>query len=179
VCLFPRQAGPARARCHQANLAAVVDLAAAARHGRAVATQVDILKDKVGRYVGDLIGPYEVDGAGDVHFRWGSSHVFVRCAGFGEDLSLVLVSVPLLFGVPASPELFRHVALHADDWYFGHLSATEQDGGQVKLWLSHALLGDYLDVEELKAAVAAVCRTADGLDDELKAKFGGVRYHEG
>jgi hypothetical protein len=66
-----------------------------------------------------------------------------------------------------------------DDWHFGHLSLTEnKDDNRLKLWLTHSLLGDYLDVEELKTAVAGMASNADRLDDELQARFGGDRYHE-
>jgi hypothetical protein len=157
----------------------VVDLAAAARHGHGVAQQVVVLREKVERYVADLIGPYEVNEWDKIHFRWGSAHVFLECMTYGEEESVVFISIPLLYYLTPAPELFRYVGLHADDWHFGHLSVTEnKDDDRLKLWLTHSLLGDYLDVEELKTAVAAMARTADGLDDELKAKFGGERYHE-
>jgi hypothetical protein len=143
-----------------------------------VAQQVDALKEKVERYVLDLIGPYEVNDLGEIHFRWGSAHVFLKAVQYGADESIVVINIPFLLEVAPSPEVFRHVALHADDWHFGHLSATETGDG-LKLWLTHSLLGDYLDVEELKTAVATMASTADQLDDELRAKFGGRRYHEG
>ena len=140
--------------------------------------QVVVLREKVERYVADLIGPYDVNQFDEINFRWGSAHVFVRCSPFGDDESVVFISIPLLFGLEPSQELFRHVGLHADDWHFGHLSLTETDDGDYKLWFTHSLLGDYLDVEELKTAVATMAKAADGLDDELKATFGGERYHE-
>jgi hypothetical protein len=145
-----------------------------------VPTPVAALQEKVVRYVEDLIGRHEVNEYDEIHFRWGSVHVFLKCRPYGEEDTLVSINVPLLHHVPATPELFRHVAMHADDWYFGHLSATRYDGddAHVKLWLSHTLLGDYLDVEELKSALAAVANTADGLDEDLKASFGGERHHE-
>jgi len=144
-----------------------------------VPPQVAALKEKVARYVEDLIGPYEQNDRGEIHFRWGSARVFVDCRRFGDEESIVYISIPLLFNLEPTPELFRHVALHADDWYFGHLNLSEnKDDKRLRLWLSHALLGDYLDVEELKSAVAAIAKTADTLDDELKATFGGERYHE-
>ena len=51
---------------------------------------------------------------------------------------------------------------------------TSVDGTSEATWI----VGDYLDVEELKAALAALANTAYGLDDELKASFGGARHHE-
>jgi hypothetical protein len=143
-----------------------------------VSEPATLLREKVERYVQDLIGPHEVSDKGVVRFRWGSTQVYVASLAWGADESIAFISIPVLYSLEPSPELFRHVALHADDWHFGHLSVTEEDGGKLKLWLTHSLLGDYLDVEELKTAVATMARTADGLDDELKAKFGGERHYE-
>jgi hypothetical protein len=135
------------------------------------------LREKVERYIQDLVGPHEVNERGVVHFRWGSTKVHVESLPFGEDESVVFISIALLYYLQPSPELFRYVAMHADDWYFGHLSVSEKEG-KLTLWLTHSLLGDYLDVEELKTAVATMAKTADRLDDELKAKFGGERYDD-
>lgn len=35
------------------------------------------------------------------------------------------------------------------------------------IWYEHALLGDFLDAEELLVAVAAIVSTADELDEKL------------
>ena len=141
---------------------------------------VAALQEKVARYVEDLIGHHEINEWDEIHFRWGSVHVFLKCRNYGDEDTVVAISVPLLYGVKPTPELFRHLAFHADDWYFGHLSVTQPEHGEtIKIWLTHSLLGDYLDVEELKTAVAAIARTADGLDDELKQQFGGDRHPEG
>ena len=141
--------------------------------------QVDILKEKVGRYIEDLMGPYETNQRGEMHFRWGSTRVFVRCTPLGDEEAVVYITIPLLFGLEGTPELFKHVAMHADDWHFGHLSLAKNSSDErFTLWLTHTLLGDYLDVEELKTALAMMSKTADQLDDELKETFGGDRYHE-
>jgi hypothetical protein len=49
------------------------------------------------------------------------------------------------------------------------------DGRTGILGFEHAILGDHLDAPELHQAVAAVGFTADRLDDELQARFGGKR----
>jgi hypothetical protein len=139
--------------------------------------EILVLKDKVQRYLSELVGTVEIDRDGDFTLRHGSSRVFVRCAELKGDRTYVAITVPLLFGCQASPELFRHVATHADDWVFGHLSAHEGDDG-VAVFFTHRLLGDYLDPEELKSAVGGVAATADDLDNELQGQFGGRRFHE-
>ena len=87
----------------------------------------------------------------------------------------IYLSSPFLWDVPATPEVFKYVALNADNYTFGHLSAYEDDHGSLTLYFSHTLLGDYLDQEELDAAVGAVLISANDLDDELQKQFGGTK----
>ena len=93
----------------------------------------------------------------------------------GDPSSLVQLSAPILWEVDPSPALFEFIARQS--YYFGHISAHDDSSAPGKLFLlmSHTLLGDYLDEEELSSAMYAVMGTADKLDDELKQKFGGKR----
>jgi hypothetical protein len=138
-----------------------------------------LLKDKVQRYLADMVGAVQLTPDGAYSFQAGSAQVFVRCMQWGTgDRTLVSIVCPVLFGAARSPELYEHVALHADDYLFGHLSATYQDDGTVSVFFTHTLLGDYLDPEELKQAVGGVVTTANTLDDDLKTRFGGSRFHD-
>ena len=85
---------------------------------------------------------------------------------------------PILFGVQPSPELFEHVATHADDYYFGHLSAFRSEDGSITLFFTHSILGDYLDEQEVVGAVYMLLPVANDLDDALQQQFGGRRFHE-
>lgn len=93
----------------------------------------------------------------------------------GDPSSLVQLSCPILWEVDPSPALFEWIA--KSSYYFGHLTAHDDSSAPGKLFLmmSHTLLGDYLDEEELSSAMYAMLGTADNLDDELKGKFGGKR----
>ena len=42
--------------------------------------------------------------------------------------------------------------------------------------LSHNMIGDNVDRDELLAAVGVLGTVADRLDDELKKEFGGTRW---
>jgi Putative bacterial sensory transduction regulator len=142
-------------------------------------THVLLLKDKVQRYLADMVGAVQLTPDGAYSFQAGSARVFVRCRPWGtSDNTLVNVICPVLFECPASPELYEHIALHADDYLFGHLSAQKADDGTISIYFTHTLLGDYLDPDELKHAVGGVVTTADQLDDQLKARFGGKRFHD-
>lgn len=93
----------------------------------------------------------------------------------GDPSSLVQLSCPILWEVDPSPALFEWIA--KSSYYFGHVTAHDDASSPGKLFLmmSHTLLGDYLDEEELSSAMYAMLGTADNLDDELKGKFGGKR----
>lgn len=119
-----------------------------------------------------------LDRDGDFTIRHESAQGYVRCwQPEGAEHTIVRVEAPVLFGVQATPELFKHVALHAGDYVFGHLYAEETSDG-IMLLYGHSLLGDYLDEQELLRAVGGVIGTANNLDDELQGMFGGKRFHE-
>ena len=93
----------------------------------------------------------------------------------GDPASLVQLTCPILWEVDPSPALYEFIARQS--YYFGHVTAHDDTSSPGKLFLmmSHTLLGDYLDEEELSSALYAMLGTADKLDDELKEKFGGKR----
>lgn len=95
----------------------------------------------------------------------------------GDASTLVGLSSPLLWEVDPSPELFEWIAKNGGRFFFGHVTAYDDSSAPGKLFLvmSHTLLGDYLDEEELHWALYTLLQTADKLDDELKEKFGGKR----
>ncbi len=95
----------------------------------------------------------------------------------GDPSSLVRLSCPILWEVDPSPALFEWVAKEGGSFFFGHVTVHDDQSSPGKLFLmmSHTLLGDYLDEEELSSAMYAILGSADKLDDELKGKFGGKR----
>ena len=83
---------------------------------------------------------------------------------------------PIAREIPPSPDLFRWAA--TTEHTFGAIHVNELDDGTCLASFDHALLGDYLDPDELANAVAAVALTADELDDEAVQRFGGKRYSD-
>ena len=134
-------------------------------------------RDKVQRYLTQNFGDVNVDADG-YSLRYGSARLFVRIRSREDaDWTAVSLLIPVLRNVRESPDVFEYIALHADDYTFGHLSASRFDDGLL-IMLSHTLLGDYLDEEELCRAIAWMLAAADHLDDELATQFGGNRFHE-
>ena len=95
---------------------------------------------------------------------------------FGETESIVNIFAPTNRGIPETAELYKYIATRPR-FYFGALSASTKDG-MVNVAFHHSLLGEYLDADELRAALKGVAITADALHDEIKSTFGGVRFHE-
>jgi len=134
------------------------------------------VKDKVQRYLIDLLDNIQIDRDGDFHFRHGSSHVFVRVQPMGDEHTFVAVWAPTNADVPATPELYKYI-IDENHYRFGHL-VCQEEGGKATIRFAHHLLGDFLDPDELKMTVVMVARTADEIDDQIKAKFGGHSFHE-
>jgi hypothetical protein len=139
---------------------------------------LEATKKKVQQYLTNNFGDVNIDKDSDFSLRHGSARIFVRThANEDADFTWIKLDVPLLLEVKETPQVFEHVALHSDDYMFGHLNAVRGDNG-LMIFLSQSLLGDYLDEQELVRAVGAMLGTAESLDDELKTQFGGKRFHE-
>ena len=133
---------------------------------------------KVQQYLTQNFSDVTIDSDGDYSLRKGSTRLFVSIRTHEDgDWTWVALQVPLLLRIEETPAVFEYVALHSDDFIFGHLSARRTDDG-LMIGYSHSLLGDYLDEEELGRAVAGMLFVADNLDDELEKQFGGSRFHE-
>jgi hypothetical protein len=98
----------------------------------------------------------------------------------GDPQTLVRLSSPVLWEVEPTPDVYKWIAREGGNYFFGHITAHDDSDAPGKLFLlmSHTLLGDYLDEEELSSAMWGVLTTADKLDDELKQKFGGKRLSD-
>jgi hypothetical protein len=122
-------------------------------------------------------GTVQIDRDGDFSIGLGSARAFVRVREYGNgQATVVLVFAQVLLNVPLTPDLYKYVALHSDDLVFGHLVLAEMDDNTGMLLISHTLLGDYLDEDELLYAVYGVAGAADEFDDKLQQQFGGKRF---
>ena len=138
--------------------------------------QLAVVKDKVQRYLTDLLGNVQIDRDGDFNFRHGSAHVFVRVTPLGDERTFVAVWAHTNHEVPPSPELYEYIAT-GNQYRFGYLRCREENG-KVSVVFAHNLLGDFLDPDELKMTVVLVAQTADEVDDAIVTRFGGRKFHE-
>ena len=138
--------------------------------------QVAVVKEKVQRYLLEVLNTVSVDRDGDFTFREGSARLFISVQPVGDSSASVRIVAPVVSEAPSSPELFKYIATDGS-YRFGHLTCQEKDG-KVSILFVHSLLGDFLDPDELKLAVFLMARTADEIDDEIVKRFGGRKFHE-
>ena len=136
------------------------------------------LKDKVHGLLSQIADGYQVDSEGDSFIEYGSSRIYFSTHPFGDDGTVVEIWCLLLINVTITPELFEYVACEGANYHFGSMivrrSPDDPSVGQVVF--SHSLLGDYLDLEELKVAALGVLFAADDIDNELAGRFGGTTF---
>lgn len=144
----------------------------------------DQVKQKVQKYLIDSFKEISLDSDGDFSLTHGSAKVWINVMQLDPDSNatdqptIVQVEALVLIGVTDGPELWKYIAYRADDFIFGHLSLMQLDDGTTVVSLTHRLLGDYLDEEELAQAVISVASEANDLDDTLQRMFGGKRFNE-
>jgi hypothetical protein len=128
-----------------------------------------------------IFNSVQIDSDGDYSVRHDSARLFMRVVQPGDQddsPTFVVLWTPLLRGVNDGPDLHKYIAYHADDYRFGHLSLHRNTDGTTSVLFTHQLLGDYLDEAELGYASVGMVRTADEIDDQIQAQFGGTRFHE-
>ena len=136
-----------------------------------------VTKEKVQRFLTDWLGGVSIDRDGDFFAQAGSTIVFIRVLALNDNFSVVRIWANINRNVPESLELYKFLALTNMSNTVGHLAVTESETG-VQVAVCHTLLGNFLDPGELESAVGTIASLADQFDDDIKAKFGGVFYHD-
>ena len=115
---------------------------------------------------------YQVQPGGTLVIRYGTTAAFIQFAHVG-DRTCVLVAAPVAHSIAKiTPELTRFIAETNEQLLFGKFTL---DSKNMAVFYKHALLGDFLDREELIQAVAVVVSTADNYDEQVTKMVGGKR----
>lgn len=93
-----------------------------------------------------------------------------------KEIWKVRIIALVLRDVELSDELARKIA--TTDLIFGALHFISEEDRTGIVAISHTLIGNTLDEDELGAAVACVGNAADNLDDDWQIRFGGLRLRE-
>jgi hypothetical protein len=115
---------------------------------------------------------YEVRAGGDFYVRYGSTFAVVAPREWQERTLVKLLAPVALNITKITPELTRFLAEKNNQLVFGKFSLDTRNSAVV---YQHALLGDFLDAEELFIGVAAIVGTADQYDEEVSNMAGGER----
>jgi len=94
--------------------------------------------------------------------------------GDGNLMTIIRLWALVAVEVPASPQLYRYIALSNEDFLFGGLAAAEERS-LTKVYFNYSILAEHLDEAEFGNAIAVVAKTADSLDETVTHSFGGRR----
>jgi hypothetical protein len=129
------------------------------------------LREKVERYLGELYAEAAQPGPdGASMIAKGSAVALIKAVELSGGRTGVIVFSITNMGVRVDDELTRFIATENGKLVFGVLHLEESESAVA---LSHTLLGEFLNREELNVAVAGVIAVADEYDDRIKARFGG------
>jgi hypothetical protein len=144
-----------------------------------VSADIAITRDRVQRILTDWLGSATIDRDGEFVIPVSSAAIRISVTilkpptddpWFKDDSSLV--SVYCAIGPQLmTPELCQFVA--TADFVFGHLVLVpmQDDSRSANLVISHRLLGDFLDPDELKHVVEMVALISNQVAQEVKVKF--------
>jgi len=134
---------------------------------------------RAARFLQDCVGEFAVDSSGVMSFKFGSTQVDVWVSENTEQaITLVRFRALVARHVPVTDALYRWVATATNEFTFGRLTLSFESDAEdmAELNIEHTLLGDRLDLEEVREAVSAVASTSDHLDDLVVSRFGGQRF---
>ncbi|HEX8090977.1 MAG TPA: YbjN domain-containing protein [Blastocatellia bacterium] len=103
----------------------------------------------------------------------GSTFVYTRTFPIGDKKSGVEIFSYVVVDVEVTEELMRYLLTYNLRLMLGAFGLSIGEGAKGAVLLSHTVLGDSMDREELYASVTAIARVADDLDDHIVASFGG------
>lgn len=113
------------------------------------------------------------DGLGArVHF--GSSFVELSVSAVGDTEAVVIARAPVVTGSAINADLLRYLLRKNCDTRFGAFGVD--DTGEIEL--RYAIVGSTCQKAELRAALQYLMLAADLADDEIIARWGGVRARD-
>jgi hypothetical protein len=103
----------------------------------------------------------------------GSTFVYIRTFPIGDKKSGVEIFSYVVIDVEVTKELMRYLLTYNLRLMLGAFGLSLGENERGRVLLTHTILGDRMDREELYASVSAIARVADDLDDQIVAAFGG------
>lgn len=130
--------------------------------------------EKTCGYLHTLFGEVNVNLMDDTFvLQEGSTFVYVRTFAIGENKSGVEIFSYVVVDVEVTEQLMRYLLTYNLRLVLGAFGLARGEGGKGTVLLTHTILGDSMDREELYGSVSAIARVADDLDDQIVTAFGG------
>ena len=130
--------------------------------------------EKMREYLFTLFGEVNVTPMEDaLVLQEGSTFVYVRVAAIGERQAGVEIFSYVVVEVDVTEALMRYLLTYNLKLFLGGFGLVIDDNGKGTVVLTHTVLGDTMDKEQLYTGVTAVARVADDLDDKIVHMFGG------
>lgn len=130
--------------------------------------------EKTRRYLHTLFGEVNVKVMDDTFvLQEGSTFVYVRAFPIGEKKSGVEVFAYVVVDVDVTEQLMRYLLTYNLRLILGGFGLARGEGDKGTVLLTHTILGDSMDSDELYGSVSAIARVADDLDEQIVTAFGG------
>ncbi|HLF85434.1 MAG TPA: YbjN domain-containing protein [Blastocatellia bacterium] len=130
--------------------------------------------EKTRGYLQTLFGEVNVKVMDDtLVLQEGSTFIYVRAFPIGEKKSGVEVFAYVVVDVDVTEQLMRYLLTYNLRLILGAFGLARGEGDKGTVLLTHTILGDSMDREELYASVSAIANVADDLDDQIVTAFGG------
>lgn len=130
--------------------------------------------EKTRGYLNTLFGEVNVKVMDDTFvLQEGSTFIYVRTFPIGENKSGVEVFSYVVVDVEVTEQLMRYLLTYNLRLILGAFGLARGEGSKGTVLLTHTILGDSMDREELYGSVTAIARVADDVDDQIVTAFGG------
>jgi hypothetical protein len=130
--------------------------------------------DKARGYLHSLFGEVNVKVMDDTFvLQEGSTFVYVRAFPIGEKKAGVEVFAYVVVDVEVTEQLMRYLLTYNLRLILGGFGLARGEGDKGTVLLTHSILGDSMDSDELYGSVSAIARVADDLDEQIVTAFGG------
>jgi len=131
--------------------------------------------DKTRDYIHTLFGEINVKVLDDSFvLQEGSTFVYLRAFPIGDKKAGVEIFSYVVVDVEVTADLMRYLLTYNLKLILGGFGLAIGEDGRGAVLLTHTILGDTMDREELYASVSAIARVADDLDDQIVTAFGGT-----
>jgi hypothetical protein len=130
--------------------------------------------DQTRDYLHSLFGEVNIKVMDDTFvLQEGSTFVYVRTFPIGEKKSGVEIFAYVVVDVDVTEQLMRYLLTYNLRLILGGFGLARGEGEKGTVLLTHTILGESMDRDELYGSVSAIARVADDLDDQIVAAFGG------